>query len=376
MTQRPQPYATESPVQGTGPDILWGLKTRTIVVSLLAIVLLAWFLRDANLADVTREVRRARVDLLLVALGSVLVTYWLRAVRWQYLLAPIGPTRFRTAFRTTVVGFAASFLLPARAGEVIRPYLLARQEGLSAMSTFATIVLERVLDLIAVLALLAIFIWGVTDPPGVPPALLRSIRISALVAGMAALALLALMLILASHPERIGHLAFRGSRILPARFAHMFGGIARAFSEGLAVVRTPRALVNAVAWSVAMWVAIAAEAWLATRAFGIAMSFEGGFLLQALLVIGVAVPTPGAVGGFHEAYRIGVTTFFGASNDQAVGAAIVLHAISFVPVTLLGIVFMAQDGLTVRRLQGLAGTARQAEAGNPDEVPVLRPSGR
>ena len=59
-----------------------------------------------------------------------MMTYALRAFRWQYLLAPIGPTRFRVAFETTVIGFAASFLLPARPGEVLRPYLLAKREGL------------------------------------------------------------------------------------------------------------------------------------------------------------------------------------------------------------------------------------------------------
>ena len=113
-----------------------------------------------------------------------------------------------------------------------------------------------------------------------------------------------------------------------------------------------------------------------TVAFGIDMPFAGTFLLQALLVIGVAVPTPGGVGSYHEAYRIGVTTFFGAPNDRAVAAAIVTHAISFVPVVLLGIVFMAQDGLSVRSLKDLAGAAREKERPHTDEVPILRPSGR
>ena len=83
-----------------------------------------------------------------------------------------------------------------------------------------------------------------------------------------------------------------------------------------------------------------------TRAFGMALPVAGSFLLQALLVIGVAVPTPGGVGSFHEMYRFGMTTFFGAANDKAIAAALVLHAISFVPVMLLGLVFMAQDGST------------------------------
>jgi uncharacterized protein (TIRG00374 family) len=132
-------------------------------------------------------------------------------------------------------------------------------------------------------------------------------------------------------------------------------------------------------WSFPLWLAIAAEAWAVTVAFGIDMPFAGTFLLQALLVIGVAVPTPGGVGSYHEAYRIGVTTFFGAPNDRAVAAAIVTHAISFVPVVLLGVIFMAQDGLSVRGLKDLAGAARrkdEKEGAHTDEVPVLRPSGR
>ena len=80
-----------------------------------------------------------------------------------------------------------------------------------------------------------------------------------------------------------------------------------------------------------------------------------------------------------EAYRIGVTTFFGAPNDRAVAAAIVTHAISFVPVVLLGVVFMAQEGLSVSGLKDLAGEANRKsdETGaDTDEVPVLRSSRR
>jgi uncharacterized protein (TIRG00374 family) len=130
------------------------VRLRTIIVSVLAIALFAWFLRHANLADVWVQVRRARVELLIAGFGAVILTYIIRAYRWQFLLHPIGPTRFRTALRTTVIGFAALGVLPARAGDVLRPYLLARQEGLSTSATLATIDMERVLDLIAVLSLL------------------------------------------------------------------------------------------------------------------------------------------------------------------------------------------------------------------------------
>jgi uncharacterized protein (TIRG00374 family) len=168
------------------------------------------------------------------------------------------------------------------------------------------------------------------------------------------------MWVLATHPERIGGLVFAIARVLPHAVADRLAGLARTFSGGFAVAREPRALAAAVAWSFPLWLAIAAEAWLVTIAFGIAMPFTGTFLLQALLVIGVAVPTPGAVGSYHEAYRIGVTTFFGAPEDTAVAAAIVTHAISYFPVVLTGIVFMAQDGLSFGRIKALARTKELA----------------
>jgi glycosyltransferase 2 family protein len=352
---------------------------RTAAVSLLAIALFAWFLRHANLGDIWAAVRRARTDMIAASLALVAVTYWTRVVRWQYLLAPLAPTRFSNALRTTVIGFAASFLLPARAGDVLRPYLMARREGLAPASTFATIIVERVLDLIAVLALLAFYVWG-SGARSVPASLLRPVQISALLAAAAAVFLMAVMFVLAKHPERVGNFVRGMNRVLPHRLADGLAGLARTFSEGLAVARTPRPLVLALLWSFPVWILIALEAWFVTRAFGIEMPSAGSFLVQGLLVIGVAVPTPGAVGGFHEAYRIGVTSFFGASNDAAVAAAIVLHAVSFVPVTLVGVIFMAGDGLSVSGLRGMTGVAQEAETKDvetgTDEVPLLRPSGR
>ena len=88
--------------------------------------------------------------------------------------------------------------------------------------------------------------------------------------------------------------------------------------------------------------------------------FTGSFLIVALLVVGVAVPTPGAVGGFHEAFRIGTAVFYGVDNDRAVGAAIVLHAISFLPVTLLGACSCCRTGSAWRASGALGEEARAA----------------
>lgn len=338
------------------------MKHRTALVSLLTAGLMVWFLRHANLTDVWQQVQRARTDLLGIAFVIVLSTYWARAVRWRYLLSPIGPTRFRTVFRATVIGFAALGLLPARAGDVLRPYLVSRQEGLSLSSTFATIVIERVLDLIAVLSLLAVYLAVAADVSSMSATLLRSVIVSASMAGLLAVLLAAVLWLIAAHPERIGGLVQTADRVLPHALAKRLAKMARSFSGGLAVARRPRELWAAVVWSFGIWILHAAEVWVATRAFGMALPFAGSFLLQALLVIGVAVPTPGGVGSYHEAYRFGMTTFFGASNANAIAAAIVVHAISFVPVMLAGLVFMAQDGLSIGRLKEMARSAPQEGA--------------
>jgi uncharacterized protein (TIRG00374 family) len=330
-------------------------RMRTVLVSALAVALFAWFLRDASLADVWVEVRRAGVGYL--GLGFVAMTggYFARVIRWQCLLAPIGHTRFSVAGRATAIGYAASFLLPARAGDVLRPLILARQEGLRATSVFATVVFERALDLVLVLTLLGTFIWSVADGLGESRAVMRTVQASGAIAAVGAVVLLAVLQVVAHHPERIGSFTLRVRHFLPERIARRFADSATAFSAGLAVARTPRMLAWALMWSVPVWVLSATQIWCVTLAFGIPMPFAGSFLEQALLVVGVSVPTPGGVGSFHEAYRIGATVFFGASEQAAVGAAIVLHALAFIPITLLGVVFMIRDGLSPGRLRRLVG---------------------
>lgn len=372
----------------TGSQVEVTARFRTALVSLLAIALLGWFLRDANFHDVWIHVRTADLGMLVLSLVFVVSTFWIRAFRWQRLLAPIGHTRFRTVFRAGVIGFAALSILPARVGDLLRPYLVAKQDQLPFTAAFATIVMERVLDLIAVLGLMALYVWGFADTSTWKPHLLGLIKVSAGVGGLAALALLVMAWVLASHPERVGALVHSTDRILPRRIARRLGELARTFSSGFAVAREPRGFLLALLWSFPLWVMIAAETWAVTRAFGIELPFMGTFLLQLFLVIGVAVPTPGGVGSYHEAYRYGVTSFFNAPNDQAVAAAIVVHAVAFLPVLLLGVIFMAQDGLSFGRLQALAGSARDTKR-DPDvngeddspakpshEMSVLRPSRR
>jgi uncharacterized protein (TIRG00374 family) len=340
---------------------------RIAVLIAVAILLLALFLRQANFGDVWAEIRDGRLDLVLLAIAVTMLTYALRAFRWQYLLRALGPTHFSTAFRTTVIGFAVNFLLPARVGEIVRPYLLARDEGLNATSAFATIILERLLDMVTVLVLFAVFLllFDVRQSP-VDPRWFRDIRMAGFTAGVGALLALAVVFVLAGHPDAAARIALRIERVLPARMAHAFSRLVRMFVTGLGVVRQPSRLAMTFLLSFPLWLSIATGIFLVTRAFHVDMPFTGAFVVMTLLVVGVAIPTPGAIGGFDYFYQVAVTAFYGVPRNRAIGAALVLHAISFLPVTLVGIIFMAREGLSLGRMRGLAKLAgEQEQEGTP-----------
>jgi hypothetical protein len=331
---------------------------RAITVVAAAVALLALFLRNVDLWRVGTDIVRARPEWLLLCLATMPVNVAIRSYRWQYLLEPLGSTSFGNAFRATVVGFAASSVLPARAGEVIRPYFLARQETgdhrMTATGAFATIILERVLDVITVLMLFAsyVFVFG-RDLRVVNPVAFAWLQRIAFVGVAVAAVGLAILVALARDPERLGQLAGRLGRVWPA-LASRIGGVVERFALGLGAVRRPVRLLIALLWSFPLWLCIAAGIWAGAVAFDLDIPFTGTFPMIQLLAVGVAVPTPGGVGGFHAAFRYAATSLFNAPDEGAVAAAIIVHLFTQIPVLLLGLVFAAQAGLNVGAMRRLA----------------------
>ena len=324
----------------------------TILIALLTVGLVAIFLRSIDLREAWRATLAAHPGWIAAAVAVTLQTYALRAWRWQALLGPLGGARFRTAFRTTIIGFAATFLLPARVGEVLRPYLLARQERLDPAAAFATVIVERLLDLCTVLMLFAIALFLADIDVGAEVEAAGLVAVGASVVGLGGL------FVLAGHPERLGRWAGKLARHLPERAGTLVSHLVKTFAEGLKVMRSPGHLAVAMAWSVPLWLSIALGILFVSWAFDLTISFVGSFLVVGYLAVGVAAPTPGATGGFHYMYLAAMTQFFRAPADAAGAAAVVLHLVSFIPVTLLGLFYMWQDGLTLGGLRKMKSQAQ------------------
>jgi uncharacterized protein (TIRG00374 family) len=337
-------------------------RIRTVVVLALVVGLLALFLHNVDLRRVASNIVRARPEWLGISLATMFLNLAIRALRWQYLLEPLGDASFANAFRATAVGFAASAVLPARAGEVIRPYFLARHEDMSATGAFATVILERLLDLVTVLVLLAVFVFAFgRDIGNLDSTLFAAVKWAGAVAGVVSLGALALLFVLAGDPERLSRAVTRLERSVHSKFVGTVARVLEKFARGLGIIRRPGRLLVALAWSFPLWLSIDAGIWAVAVAFNFNVPFTGSFLIVPLLTLGVAVPTPGAIGGFHEAFRLGATVFYGVPNDAAVAAALVLHAFTIGPNLIMGLFFAAQVGLNVAGMRRMADGARRAE---------------
>src|SRR5262245_62088751 len=193
------------------------------------------------------DIVHAQPGWLALSLATMFANLTIRAWRWQYLLEPLGQTTFANAFRATAVGFAASSVLPARAGEVIRPYFLARHQRMSATGAFATIVLERLLDTVTILVLLAsyVFMFG-RGLEVANPVAFAAVKWAGAVAAAASLGALVVLFVLAGDPARLGRTLTRLGQSLPSKFADLLGRVAEKFATGLGVIRRPGRLLVAL----------------------------------------------------------------------------------------------------------------------------------
>jgi hypothetical protein len=332
-----------------------GHRGRLLGGAVLAVALLVFFFRGMDWSALGTALREAR---LLPLLGLVVVTlgvYAARAWRWGDLLLPLGRVPYPDLFSATMVGFASGLLIP-RAGELLRPWLISRRHPIATSAGFATIILERLLDLITVLLLFAVYLFVLPAPAAqIEGRLTELVKLGGAMTAGVALAVLVFLLALHANAERvIGTLEKLLTRA-PRWLAEPCSKILRAFSSGLAVLRAPFPLLARIGLeSLVVWLLIALGFHLNHMAFGIELPFHANFLLMAFLVVGVAIPTPGMVGGFHAFYLLALSDVFGVPRATAAAAAVSAHALSNLPVLVLGLVLLGREGLSLSKVAGMS----------------------
>ena len=334
-----------SPIEGDGPEKPQpapprrGLRSRGVQVFfslVLAAGLLYLFLRRVEIGPLREAIASASTGWLAVSLGISLLTFVLRAIRWVWLLRPVGRVPLLPSFLATAVGFAANNL-PARVGEVIRPALLARMRRLPFSALLASILFERALDggSVVFFFLLALVLGfpGSTAGGGA----FAHLRTGALLGAGLFVALVAAAAFLLRRREASERAFERLTRRLPAAWREKTRGAASAFPRGFASLADRRLAALAALSSIAMWFAVNLQIYSVMRAFHIALPFSSSFVVTAAAVLGLAVPTPGGIGSYQAAVQYALTRFYGVPLAPASGVAVLAWAVSFVPITAIGL---------------------------------------
>ncbi len=317
----------------------------------LMVILLAIFLWNVDFKEVGQALAGANIQMLIAASAVAIFSYWLRALRWQFILLPVGRVRHSSVLLTTAVGYAALSLLPARMGDLIRPLLLARREKIPVSASLASILTERVFDLWCVVFYFLVFVvW----PPSMPDLgehaekALDMLSLSGYVAGAGLVIGTLLLLGLFRYQDRFIDILTRPVAWIRESWREPVTNFLNHFLDGLRVLQRPRDLLITAAASLIMWWVICWQVHFTLLAFDVDLPLRAAYLIVTMAVIGLAVPTPGGVGGFHKATQVGLTLFFGIGLNEATGIAIAYHAICFVPITIIGLLCLPFLGVSLR----------------------------
>jgi uncharacterized protein (TIRG00374 family) len=352
-----------------------------VVVSLaLAALLLFLFLRTMDFAAVGAKIRSAHAGWLIFGtLCGLVATPVFRSWRWGFLLRKAGRPSFWDLNSATAIGFAASTLLPARAGEIVRPVALARSSGIRLAPCLASIALERLIDLVTIVFLFVVYALGwAPRMAGEEAGRFALLRHSAVVVGVGTVAGLAFLGFLAAKPERTDRFVRPLLKPLPAKVGAKLEALLLSFLDGLAALGTARDVAVVAVSSLVLWLVICVQIHSTLRAVDLDFAYPVSFFVLTWAVLGLFIPTPGGVGGYHTAVAYALTGFYGISRDTAGAFALVSHAISFAPITVVGLLFLLVGGFSLKSLREegakeveeektgpLGGARGQASAGPP-----------
>ena len=318
---------------------------RVVLGIAISTALLAVLLWSVDLHQLAAQLARTRWGWTLLAVVLAPLGLWVRARRWRYLFPPRSePPGLIPAI---MIGYMANNLLPLRAGEVVRVYVVARRWGRGFWTALATLVVERVLDSLAIVLLLGVLVLLIPVPP-----IFRWTAITLLAIDAAAVTALA---ILATAPSACTHLVGRLTRPWPG-LAERAWRILDRFVQGLDGIRTPAHALPLLGWTILIWVVPALAAWTMLRALDIDVPLIAGWTVLAFVGLGVSIPSaPGFVGVFHYAAVLALE-IFDVPRSASLGYALLFHATQVIPITLVGWLFLLREQMSL----GEATRARPA----------------
>jgi len=272
---------------------------------------------------------------ILLAVVCTFVSYFLRAVRWHYLLIPEKRIPLSSLYPATIIGYMANNVLPARLGEFVRAYVLAQREGLQTPTVFASLVIDRLFDGFTVMLILVFTLFTLRLPQGLDEAE-TVLRTGGLVTFVLYAGVVAFLFLLKRQTMRT--LAWTGALLkpFPQRLTDRTIPLLGSFIGGIRMSSRGGHIAAVLMSSLAVWIFCIVPVHCVLQGFGVDLPITASMFILVLLVFAVMVPaSPGFIGTYHYACFKGLSAF-GVAESMSVSIALVLHSTAFFPVILAG----------------------------------------
>jgi uncharacterized protein (TIRG00374 family) len=305
----------------------------TILVVAVTALLLGYALWNVDLAALGEVLAGADYRFVAPFLLTLTLVFWIKAWRWAIILAPLGRYTVRQVTPSMMIGFAANNVLPAHLGEIVRSVWFARRHRQRISAVLVSQVLERILDVAAILIL---FLLAVPWIESAPPAIRLSVW---LVASIAAAMCVVIYAMLAA-PQRVFHLWQVLAARLPASIGSRGESFLRDILRALSSVRSPSRLLWLLINSLVQWSLMGVCVWLSMAAMEVAIGPAVTIVVLTATVVAVTLPSaPGYVGALQAAFVFALQPF-GVSNESAFAGSVFYLAGNWIPITLVGGLFM------------------------------------
>ena len=308
------------------------MNKKVILGILISVILVYLSIRGINLQDVFRDLKKIQPTYVIFFILLIILMQWLRSYRWGVILQPMGKIDQFSLFSVTSVGFLAIASIPARIGELARPYLISKRSSIKMSSALGTILIERVLDGFTVLAI-AVIILLLTD---LPPWMIRS----SIIFFLLALGMFCFIIFLILRRDAALKLINKILSKLPGKFAHKIDELIHHFIDGFQIVTNIKFLLYLFFLSALIWLVDVLAIYMLLKAFGFNLPVMASFVVMIILIVGIAIPTaPGYIGNWHAACWLGLS-LFDVAKTEALSFAVVYHFLSMVIVVVLGVAFL------------------------------------
>jgi uncharacterized protein (TIRG00374 family) len=304
-----------------------------------------WYaLRGISISNLLAEIKKADYWTIPFILILLVIFFWIKAWRWKILLYPLKKFTTYEVTPALMIGFMGNNLLPMHLGEIIRVLVLGKQYGLNKSAIFSTVVLERVMDVFAILFCLVL---GINFLPGLPV----WVQKSGWGMGIVGAVLMVFMAIYVKWTRKFIYFFEKYFTFLPSGIYKNISNMIESGAHGLNSLKEPRLLLGNIISSVLQWMVNAVAIYLTLISFNIRISFFSTFIVNGVCAIGVSIPaSPGFFGIIQACFRESLA-LFNVDETLAVASSMYYHIINYVSITSVGLYYLSRLGLKLSEVE-------------------------